>query len=154
MISDLGSSLEYDRRVDEALHETTRTPAIATGKVEDLGQLSGLAMQILFAPLVEKTNTKRQIYGELLAELNRRLLAIGGHDDGRPVRVQWFEMLPSDPKAERDVALADQQLGASKATVLEKLGYDPAREAKMSQGEQQDMAALMDKAMNRQTLPQ
>jgi hypothetical protein len=154
MISDLGSSLEYDRRVDEALHETTRTPAIATGKVEDLGQLSGLAMQILFAPLVEKTNTKRQIYGELLAELNRRLLVLGGHDDGRPVRVQWFELLPSDPKVERDVALADKQLGASSNTLLEKLGFDPAREAKMSQGEQADLAATMDKAMNRQTLPQ
>jgi hypothetical protein len=154
MVSDLGSSLEYDRRLDEAIHEISRTPAIATGKVEEIGQLSGLAMQILFAPLVEKTNMKRQTYGDLLAEINRRLLLLGGFGDAGPVRTQWFELLPSDPKAERDVALADQQLGASKATVLAKLGYDPEREAKARQGEQDEAAAALDKALNRQQLPE
>lgn len=153
MKSDLASSLEYDRRLDEALHEISRTPAIATGKVEDIGQLSGLALQVLYAPLIQKTKVKRLTYGDLLAEVNRRLLIIGGHEAARPVRTQWFELLPTDPKAERDVALADAQLGASKATLLDRLGYDPEREATQRQGEQEEAAAALDKALNKQQLP-
>ncbi|MBI4496775.1 MAG: phage portal protein, partial [Chloroflexi bacterium] len=63
MLSDLSSSIEFYKRLKEALHEISRTPEVATGKVEDLGALSGVALAILFRPLIEKTNTKRLLYG-------------------------------------------------------------------------------------------
>jgi hypothetical protein len=131
MVSDLSSHMEYDRRIDEAIHEIARIPAIATGKVENIGQLSGLAMQILFAPLVEKTETKRLLYGDFLQEVNRRLLIIGGFaaEAETPTQIQWFELLPDDPLQERNVAMLDEQLGVSRDTLLTKLGYDSEREA-------------------------
>jgi hypothetical protein len=131
MVSNLSSHMEYDRRIDEAIHEIARIPAIATGKVENIGQLSGLAMQILFAPLVEKTETKRLLYGDFLQEVNRRLLIIGGFpaEAETPTQIQWFELLPDDPLQERNVAMLDEQLGVSRDTLLTKLGYDSEREA-------------------------
>lgn len=122
--SDQGSTRELDRRLDEEIHEASQTPPIATGKLESVGNLSGVAMQILFAPLLEKTRLKRVLYGTLLAETCRRLLIIGKHGDIRPT-LSWPEMLPSDPMAERQALLLDQQMGvASKETISQKLGYD------------------------------
>ena len=163
MVSDLHSHMEYDRRLDEAIHEIARIPAIATGKVENIGQLSGLAMQILFAPLVEKTETKRSTYGDFLTELNRRLLILGGYDAeaATPVSIRWPEILPGDPLTERNVALLDKELGVSTATLLSQLGYDPEREATQCADEaataqdaqQQSMNAQPMDAMSGQVVP-
>ncbi len=125
MQSDLSGALNYDRRLDEALHEQSRTPSVSTGKVESLGPLSGVALGILYQPLVEKTATKRILYGELLAEVNRRLLLIAGLDAAKPTKINWPEMLPGDPLEERQTAQADLTMGvASKQTIAGKLGYD------------------------------
>jgi hypothetical protein len=142
MASDLASSLELDRRIDEALHEIARVPAIATGKVEDIGQLSGLAMQILHRPLVQMTKLKRLTYGDMIADLNARLLEMAKHGAGRQTTLVWPELLPSDPKAEREVAILDEQLGASTETLLGKLGYDAKAEAKKKQAEAKAGAEL------------
>ncbi len=74
---EVGSHLDLSRRLDEAMHEPSRTLAVATG------ELSGLALQVLYGPLVEKTRTKRTTYGDLLTELNRRPLIVGASRFGR-----------------------------------------------------------------------
>lgn len=144
MQSDLASSLEFDRRIDEGIHEISRVPAIATGKLETIGDLSGVALAILYQPLLEKTETKRGTYGELLTELNRRLLALGGFgEELRPKNV-WPELLPRDPKAEREALLLDDQLGvASKETIAGKLGYDWETEQERIEQERQNMGDQM-----------
>jgi hypothetical protein len=113
MVENISSHLDLDRRLDEALHELSRTPAVSTGKLESIGQISGLALQILYGPLVEKTETKRSTYGDLLTELNRRLLVVGGFEAEAktPVNIQWPEILPSDPKTEVDTLIGKSQLG-------------------------------------------
>lgn len=125
MLSDLSSSLAVYRTLREALHEVARIPEVATGKLEHTGQLSGLAMQILYRPLLEKTETKQRTYGDMLVELNRRLLALGGFGEDNRVTIDWPEMLPRDALQERQAALLDQQLGASTDTLLQRLGYNP-----------------------------
>jgi hypothetical protein len=125
MLSDLSSSIELYKRLKEALHEISRVPEVATGKLESTGQLSGVALAILYQPLLEKTETKRRTYGDLLVELNRRLLALGGFGEDNRAVLHWPEMLPRDPLQERQAAVLDQQLGASQDTLLGKLGYDP-----------------------------
>ncbi|HPB46588.1 MAG TPA: prepilin-type N-terminal cleavage/methylation domain-containing protein, partial [Microthrixaceae bacterium] len=47
--SDLAGTAEFARRLEEAVHELTATPAIATGKLESVGALSGVALQVLYA---------------------------------------------------------------------------------------------------------
>jgi hypothetical protein len=139
---DIAGGLELDRRLDEALHELARIPAIATGKVEDVGQLSGLALRILYGPLVQVTEAKRVTYGELLVEVNRRLLHLGGQGEDLRTTITWPELLPSDPHQERETALLDEQLGVSRETLLAKLGYDAAAEAKKKAEESRADAEL------------
>jgi len=77
MVSDLSSSISLYERMREALHEVARVPEVATGKLDRAGALSGVALRILYQPLLEKTESKRRTYGELLVEVNRRLLELG-----------------------------------------------------------------------------
>ena len=124
MASDLQSSLQFMMRLREALHEISRVPEVATGAMERVGQLSGVALSILYQPLIEKTLTKRMLYGDMLVELNRRLLELGGWGEDMRTTIHWPEMLPGDPLAMRQVALLDQQLGVSRDTLLRQMGYD------------------------------
>jgi hypothetical protein len=125
MQSDLASSLGYLDRLRQALHEISRVPEVATGNLERAGSLSGVALGILYQPLLEKTNTKRLLYGDMLIELNRRLLAIGGFGEENYTVIHWPKLLPIDIMQERQAALIDQQLGVSADTLLQRLGYDP-----------------------------
>ncbi|HEY1011142.1 MAG TPA: phage portal protein [Herpetosiphonaceae bacterium] len=127
MASDLGSSIVFFEKLKEAIYTASATPEVATGKVEDLGQISGVALQVLFRPLILKTMTKRLLTGDMLVELNRRLLEMGGFAN-RETTVGWSQMLPINALEERNVLLIDQQLGASKDSTLDKAGYDPAVE--------------------------
>lgn len=101
MQSDLGSSLQMYGRLKEALHEIARIPEVAMGRLEGLGALSGTALRILYEPLVEKTRTKRLLYGELLEDLGRRLLEMGGFGAGARVEVAWP---PLGPPGGRDAS--------------------------------------------------
>jgi len=138
MQSDLSSSIQLYLRLREAFHEIVRVPEIATGRVQGIGSLSGIALQILYQPLIEKTETKRRLYGDLLVELNRRLLAVGGFGDEHLTALHWPELIPGDPEAEAKTLLLWQQLGVSTDTILRRLGLDPETEREkrtMSHGE-------------------
>jgi hypothetical protein len=128
MESDLASSIAFYSRLREALHEVARVPEVATGRMENVGQLSGVALSILYQPLLEKTETKRRTYGDLLVELNRRMLALGGFGEDNITVLHWPELLPGDVLQERQAALMDHQLGVSARTLLQQLGYDPELE--------------------------
>ena len=125
MVSDLSSSISVYERLREALHEVARVPEVATGKLDRAGALSGVALKILYQPLIEKTESKRRTYGDLLVEVNRRLLALGGYGEENRTLIHWPELLPVDARAEAETALLHQQLGASADTLLQRLGFDP-----------------------------
>ncbi len=74
MLSDLSSSIELYARLKEALHQITQTPEVAAGKLESAGNLSGVALKILYGPLLAKTAVKRTLYGPLIQEIHRRTL--------------------------------------------------------------------------------
>lgn len=139
MQSDLASSLALYRAVKEGLHETSRTPLAAVGTVENVGQLSGRALRILFMPLLQKTEAKRRSYGHLLETLCRRLLEVAGRGTHQ-VRVVWPELLPTDPLEDGQALLIDKQLGASRDTLLSKRGYDPVLEAEKTEAEGAELA--------------
>jgi hypothetical protein len=116
---------DLDRRIDEGIHEASRTPAIATGKIEGVGPLSGLALKILYGPLEQKTQTKRRTYGAMLVELNRRLLELGGYGPRNIVSIAWPGIVPIDDEAESRSLAQDANLGiVSKSTLAARRGYD------------------------------
>jgi len=127
--------LAYLDRLRQTMHEISRVPEVATGNLERAGSLSGVALQILYQPLLEKTGTKRLLYGDMLIELNRRLLAIRGFGENLRTTIHWPELLPSDPMQERQAALIDKQLGVSADTILQRLGYNPDLEREKAQAE-------------------
>ncbi len=135
MQSDLAANVEFYRVLKEALHEISRVPEIATGAVDRLGPLSGVALRVLYQSLIEKTQTKRRLYGDLLTDLCGRLLDLGGFGTMQKVTLHWPELLPLDPLAEAQTAVLWQQIGVSRATLLERAGFDPALEAEKSQEE-------------------
>lgn len=153
MSTDLGSSIEYFKRLREALHEVTRTPEVATGKLEGAGALSGVALRILYGPLEEKTQTKRLTYGEMLIELCRRLLEMGGFGSENIVTIEWPAIVPTNEVEEREVAIMDEQLGASKDTLLTRLGYDADDEKEKRDAQGADMADQLLTAFDRGAMP-
>lgn len=140
MSSDLGSSIEMYRRLVAALHETTRIPEVATGKLDSAGQLSSLALRILYSPLIAKTETKRRTYGQAIVEALKRCLDLEGFGYDHDLSIVWPELVPSDPEMERRVAMLDMQLGVSRETVLHSLGYNA--EAEIAAGMDAQATAL------------
>lgn len=125
MQSDLASSIAMHKELRQFIHELARVPEVATGRVEGIGTLSGVALEILYQPLLEKTEAKRVTYGEMLVELNRRLLAIGGFGDENMTELRWQELLPKDAQTQANAALSLKQLGVSGDTLIQEFGYDP-----------------------------
>ncbi len=123
MVSELTSAFNQLKALREAYHEITSIPEIVSGKVENVGQLSGLALKILYGPLVQLTNVKRELYGRMVSQLNVALLEIGGFK-AKKVLNQWPTIIPTNRKEEADTAISLQEAGISKDTTIQELGYD------------------------------
>lgn len=134
--SQVADHVELYRVVKASLHEIARVPEITAGRLEGIGQLSGLALQILYGPLVRKTETKRRLYGELVRVTSQRMLELAGFGPDVAVEVQWPEIVPTDDQERASAAEALQRAGVSRATALERIGFDPEAEAEARSGEQ------------------
>lgn len=147
--SDLGSSLELYKQLKSLLHQVTRTPENAGAKMDSVGALSGVALKILFQDLLEKTDTKQLLYGDLLTETNRRLLEMGKRGKEPKLSIQWPDALPKDRKAEAETAVVLQTVGVSKDTTITELGYEAATESTKRDGEQKAELSNMATAFDR-----
>lgn len=149
MNSDLSSSLNYYKELKAALYEISRVPKIAFGNEENVNYLAAVAMQVLYGPLIEKTEVKHKTYGYLIKETNRRILSVSGRGDTSMVDLVWPNMLPRDIMLEAQVALMKQQAGVSVDTTLEELGHNPVYEKSRRQAdlaEQVTKSGLLAKA--------
>lgn len=124
---DVQASLAFTEKLLEAFHQTARTPEIALGRVDKLGPVAGVALQIVYRPLMEKTEDKRGTYGDGLKELNRRILDLLGHAN-RMTTLTWPDPMPKDLLAEAQTMQTEQAAGVSKRTSLEARGFDPDAE--------------------------
>ena len=130
------------------IHVTARSPEVAAGKLESAGQLSGVALKILYAPLVEKVSEKRLLMEEMLETLCVHVLELGGFD-GREIEIIWPEIVPHSEVEQRSVAQQDLQMGvASKATVAAQLGYQWEDEQEKIQAEGADAGGAILTALN------
>jgi hypothetical protein len=149
MQSDLTSSLAYYARLKEALHEVSRVPEVATGKLESSGALSGVALQLLYGPLVQATEAKRLTYGEMLIELNRRLLEMSGRSTEKLTALVWPEILPKNALEERQTALLDKQIGVSADTLITQQGHNADEEKAKKESEVAEMGEQLLTAFDR-----
>jgi len=116
-----------------------RVPNLDPARV-NVGALSGFALSILYGDLLEKTESKRRTYGDLLIELNRRILALSGMGDDNYTKIHWQSPLPNDDTAakERDSFELDYGL-VSKETVRTRRQLDNEAEIERIDAEKQAM---------------
>lgn len=146
MQSDLSSTMALLEKLLSLLSYMVRIPMVAMGEPDGLGAISGVALQIRYQPLIEKTNAKRLTYGDLLVETDRCLLAMASQmnfGDTTITHLDWPELLPSDPLAERQTLILDDSLGlVSKSTLSKRLGYAYEEEQQKLADEKQEAQAL------------
>jgi hypothetical protein len=127
---DLASLMAFEGVIREDMEEQSRFPAIAMGRQESMprGNVSGVALKVQYQPPIEKTTTKRRLYGKLIRSLGEHILEMLGFP-GLKVKIHWPNILPADDLAEAQTAQIKQQVGISKPTLLREMGYDPDAEA-------------------------
>jgi Phage portal protein, SPP1 Gp6-like len=146
-VAELTSSLALYKELKAALFESAKIPRVALGDRDKSGALTGVALQIEYAPLIELTETKRITYGALLRKAAECILDLKGMP-GWTVKLGWPEVLPSDDKAAAESAEADLRMGVvSKQTIAEKRGYDWALERERIDEEAREAKARFDEGI-------
>jgi hypothetical protein len=135
MQSDLASVEMLINKLTETLFEASRIPEVARGKLETSGDVSGAALKILYGPALEKTADKRRLYGDMLTELNRQLLILGGFENPPKVALHWPNLVPADPQATAQAATFMNELGVSRDTLISEMGFDASLESRKSDSE-------------------
>lgn len=148
MQNDISTALSLRKVLREGLAEMTGVPEVATGKVETTGQLSSVALRLLYGPLIEKTEKKQLRYGRMIKECVDALLVIGGFKNQK-VKLNWGDALPGDEKAKVEVAEGKQRLGFSTNTLIKELGGDPDHEREQREYDASDMGGEMLGAFDR-----
>jgi len=139
MQSDLSSAYNYLNMLKSVYAKVTGVPELDPAQV-NVGALSGFALRILYGDLLEATQTKRNTYGALVAEINKRLLALGGLAEYGTVVVKnvWDDPLPNNDLEEAQTLEIDRRNGLDQETYLERRGYDA--EAVLERKEEEDEA--------------
>lgn len=149
MAGNLEAALSFRRQLREALAETSHVPEIATGKVDSIGQLSGLALKILYGPLLDRTYIKQKLYGRMIKAICRAILIIGNVTPEAEISLNWPAPLPGDDRANVETALLKKQIGVSEDSILRELGYDPSDEREKAQAEGANLAENLLTAFDR-----
>ena len=92
---------------------------------DKIGQITNFGLRVLYKDALSKLELRRLLYGEALAEMARRLLAIEGMgEDNKPV-VHWPDPLPENTVETVEALTQETALGVvSKQTVAADLGRD------------------------------
>lgn len=135
--SDVGNALTFADNLRSDIDEQTHWPGFAIGRVKDMphGNLSGIAIELLYQPAMNKTNVKRCTYGELIIDVSKALLVLAKMSPDIDVGIEWQSPLPKDTLQDIQSAVALEQLSVSKTTRLRSLGYDPEEEANLLESE-------------------
>jgi len=131
MQSDLHSSLNFlgDLRAD--MDEETGVPEVALGRQEAIPRVvSGVALELLYQTLLQKTTSKQCYYGDALEMLCSSVLEMKGFPANMEVTLHWPNLLPPDDLATAQALTALVGIGLSEHTALQEAGYDPDDEAK------------------------
>jgi hypothetical protein len=124
MQSDLASSTRFMEVLRQSLFDISQTVDISS-MADKLGALTNFGLRVLFFDAMNKLGTKRQLYGDGLTELNRRLLVLGGKQADDPGRVVWQDVLPVNELDQANTLQVDLNSGiVSKETAATKRGYD------------------------------
>lgn len=135
--TDLTNSLAFVDRLQGAVEVLSSVPGIAMGRTADMpkGQISGIAIELLFMPLLKKIATQRNTYGKLFIDVSKALLRLAGFSPEIGVKLHWQNPLPHDILQALQASLLKKQIGVSVETLLRENNYDPEVEMQLSRDE-------------------
>ncbi len=124
MQSDLASSLSVYSSLRQALFDIAQT--VDLGNIKDkVGALTNFGLRVIYQDALARIGVKRELLGEALEEINRRLLIIGGFANTDPGEVVWEDPLPVNDQEQVTALQAELNMGVvSKQTVSESRGHD------------------------------
>lgn len=93
MQSDLGSSHQFYQILRAAIYAGQRTPDLSSFQ-GNLGALTNFGLRVLFADLLDLTDTKRVLYGGMIGRLNALLCMIGRQGAKVTTKLTWADPLP------------------------------------------------------------
>lgn len=94
MSSDLSSSRNLSQDLRQSIFDIAREVDMTTVS-DKLGALTNFALRVLYTDALDKNDTKRQLYGDALKELNRRLLVLNNWtgEASDPGKITWGEAM-------------------------------------------------------------
>lgn len=147
--SDVPSALSFSANLRSDMDEHSGVPAIATGRLEQLprGDISGTALELMFMPVLKRTDTKRCTYGKMIIDVTKALLVLNHMSPDIDITLQWQSPLPNNALQQVQAAVLKEQAGVSKRTTLEELGYnyddEEARNKEEAQSQMMDVQPMM-----------
>ncbi len=155
--SDIPNALAFAADLRSSVDEASGVPGVATGRIKDMprGNLSGIAIELLFMRLIKLTDKKRCTYGRLLIDVSKALLTLAGFSGDIGITLAWQSPVPHDDLPAVQAAIAKRELDISNTTLQRELGYDPEEEQQLSQSEDELRLARAQALMEQQGgLPQ
>lgn len=148
--SDVANALAFAGDLRSDMDELTRTPGVATGRISTMprGNLSGIAIELLFQPELMKTEEKRCTYGELIIDVSVALLVLGGKSGDIEITLGWQNPLPHDDLPSVQAGISKKEIGISETTIQREQGYDPEEEFKIKLDEMKQKAQLLQAAQD------
>jgi hypothetical protein len=147
--ADLSKLLEHMAELRANVDQVSGVPSLATGRVSELprGQISGIAIEMLYQRLVAKTIKKRRLYGRLIRDLCGIQLYHGGFTDpddpcSVKLKISWPDLLPVDELQSWQAAILQDQLGVSHHSIYGTRGLDYDQEVRQK-AEEDAQAALL-----------
>ena len=151
MQSDLASSQNFFLCMRQALFDITRTVDIDS-VADKLGALTNFGLKVLYNDALAKVNSKRELYGDALLELNSRLLEMNGMDND-PGEIVWPDVLPvngmelsSELQQDLGMGILDKQ----SAALIKGYDWEQVQERLGEEGEENnDVGTAILNAFNR-----
>jgi hypothetical protein len=135
--TDSANALKFAADLRSDTDEESGVPGVATGRIATMprGQLSGIALELLFMPILKKTEKKRCTYGNAIIAVSKALLVLNGFTEDINITLAWQNPLPEDDLPAVQAAVSKLEIGISKTTLMRELGYDPDEEAQLTDAE-------------------
>lgn len=132
--ADITGSMQFSAELRRTLFDITRTVDIDSMQ-DKLGQLTNFGLRVLYQDNISKVETKRELFGEMVEELGRRLFLMAGI---MPVKfdIVWPDVVPPNMAEQAQYVQALQGMGVmSKETAANELGLDWEQERERIDGE-------------------
>jgi hypothetical protein len=132
MESDLASSRNLAQDLQSAVFAQAREVDISM-MADKLGALTNFGLRVLYTDALQKNNTKRQLYGDAIKEINRRLLVLANWtmEQSDPGEVVWGSDMPLNfmeeitaDKLAIEMGIVDPQTVAMRSIYVDRYGAD------------------------------